>query len=362
MGLARLTQTLQLCESALAAGVMLGIHLTVFHDGELVANAAFGAESAGVPARVDSVGEMRCAVKPLTALVLAAAAQHGLLSLDDHLSRWVPAGTNAVIANCTLRELLTHRAGIPELRSTRVYSVDFHEYVDRLLALRIASWTWRPIGFYSLTAGWHLLGWVAEQVLGEPIIALTTRIMWPGAEDSRLLGHAEENHPFLLRHGTENWEPYVDQGKYRLYDRPNPAWGGCASVSDLVRLYVRILDCLEGQATMEGAVVPIEPATVAALIQPSMPISVTTGQPSVPFATGFFRGGTGINFADDWDSAAFGHGGTIGSRYGTGVICEPGSRTVVAYRLSSLSLRTNAFVSAVGTAVRADLGLGVADH
>ena len=49
--------------------------------------------------------------------------------------------------------------------------------------------------------------------------------------------------------------------------------------------------------------------------------------------------------------------GSVMRYYTTAALCAPKSRTVVAVRLSSVGLGTNAFLESLGRAIHRDLGL-----
>ena len=115
----------------------------------------------GVPLSADHVFRIASVTKIFTAASILKLAEAGKLSLDDPLATHLPGITAARAV--TIRQLLTHSAGIPE---------GSWKGSDR--AARIAEIGARPLAFdpgtkwsYS-NSGYILLGAVIEKVTGQP--------------------------------------------------------------------------------------------------------------------------------------------------------------------------------------------------
>ncbi|MCR6487515.1 beta-lactamase family protein [Amycolatopsis sp. OK19-0408] len=66
------------------------------------------------PAAVEtSRWDLASVTKPIVALVIAALAERGALSLDDPLARHLPSYADTDKASITVRQLLTHTSGLP---------------------------------------------------------------------------------------------------------------------------------------------------------------------------------------------------------------------------------------------------------
>src|SRR5581483_3647517 len=106
-------------------GQCLGGQLFVWHDGELLADEGVGCSSPGRDATADAVGQLQCAVKPLIACCLARAAERGEMSLDDPVQRWLPGFRGGRRDGVTVRMLLSHTSGLPNIAEPDCYSMDF---------------------------------------------------------------------------------------------------------------------------------------------------------------------------------------------------------------------------------------------
>jgi CubicO group peptidase (beta-lactamase class C family) len=114
----------------------------------------------GVPLSADHVFRIASVTKMFTAASILKLAEAGKLSLDDTLATHLPGMTEA--GRVTIRQLLTHSAGIPE---------GPRKGTDR--AARLAEIGARPLAFEPGTkwsysnSGYILLGAVIEKVTGQ---------------------------------------------------------------------------------------------------------------------------------------------------------------------------------------------------
>ena len=116
------------------------------------------------PFPVDELGRIASATKTHTAAVILQLVDEGRLTLDTTLAEFVPGYPNA--ANITVRHLLQHRSGIPEIQL-----VDGFFILAVLLRpekwftpLEILEWTYLPIPIYSIRSG----EFVPREPVGEP--------------------------------------------------------------------------------------------------------------------------------------------------------------------------------------------------
>jgi CubicO group peptidase (beta-lactamase class C family) len=99
----------------MAEGTLM-VGITVGGDRHVRRYRSEGAELAVVPSD-DSVYEIGSVSKVYTATVLAALLNDGLLSLDDTVASHLPNGANLApdIARITVRDIVTHTAGLPSV-------------------------------------------------------------------------------------------------------------------------------------------------------------------------------------------------------------------------------------------------------
>ncbi len=111
------------------------------------------------------------ASKMVTAMLVHLCDQRGLLHLDDPVARFLPAFGQHGKDRMTLRHVLTHRAGIPNI-PRQFADVGLLERPGEILALLAAQKPrWRPgrrLAYHALTGGF-VLGAIVEQVMGKPL-------------------------------------------------------------------------------------------------------------------------------------------------------------------------------------------------
>lgn len=111
------------------------------------------------------------ASKMVTAMLVHLCDQRGLLHLDDPVARYLPAFGLHGKDRMTVRHVLTHRAGIPNI-PRQFADVGLLERPGEILALLAAQKPrWRPgrrLAYHALTGGF-VLGAIVEQVLGKPL-------------------------------------------------------------------------------------------------------------------------------------------------------------------------------------------------
>jgi CubicO group peptidase (beta-lactamase class C family) len=349
---ARLPTATAVCEHALRSGAVLGVYLHVRYRDEVVADVAFGEAAPGVPAAPDDLGELRCAVKPLTTLCVARAMEDGLLSLDDAVGRWASAGSSPRVAALSVRQLLTHTSGLPNRIGPDVYQVGFDEYVTNILTAAFLPMMWDARPIYSLARAWHLLAWIVQRVYSRPIADLVRELITQplGLSTLTLLDPREMSRPFQRRTVDGGFVEIRDTDPVSFGTRENPAYGGFGTTGDLGCLYAHLGHCLN-----DGGLVRHE--TMRLLTRPTGVVRFRATEQPLPFGSGFFLGGAAAAFGPEWDTDCFGHMGSIGRYYSVVGLCAPGSHTVVAARLASVGRANNDLLTALGQAIRRDLAL-----
>src|SRR5690606_5240166 len=90
----------------------------VIEDGDLVWSSAYGwADIASrIPMTVQTVNRAESISKPVTAVGVMRLVEEGLVGLDDrlvdHVGRWAFPSGGAAVRDITLRQLLSHTAGV----------------------------------------------------------------------------------------------------------------------------------------------------------------------------------------------------------------------------------------------------------
>jgi CubicO group peptidase (beta-lactamase class C family) len=123
------------------------------------------------PVRHDTLFNFFSASKAVTAMVIHLLDERGVVHLDDAVVEYFPEFGKNGKEDVTLRQLLTHRAGIPNVPQARV-DVGLLSDPERLLGIlcdaRPLSVPGRRLAYHALTGGF-VLGEVVRRVTGRDI-------------------------------------------------------------------------------------------------------------------------------------------------------------------------------------------------
>ncbi|MDP9421306.1 MAG: beta-lactamase family protein [Pseudomonadota bacterium] len=169
LSLSRIGLEIEKRASALAAEDKFSGVVLVAKDGKVIVNRAYGLadQQWRIPNRTDTAFHLGSIGKMFTATAIMRLAAEDRLSLDDPLAKWVPEYPSAEGAPITLRQLLTHSAGIGEW--------DGRAIRRPLTGAEAAATMTTPLQFapgerfsYS-NAGFVLLGAVIEKATSLPL-------------------------------------------------------------------------------------------------------------------------------------------------------------------------------------------------
>jgi CubicO group peptidase (beta-lactamase class C family) len=151
------------------AGLFSGVVLVARGD-QVVYQKAFGFadRTFKIPNRIDTKFHIASLSKPITATAVLMLADRGKLSIDDHVSKWVPDFPNG--DRITIEELLTHYSGLGDASA----QPDYNEWsrfpqtpaslVEKLAKLPLRS---EPGTQYSYSnSNYHLLALIIEKASG----------------------------------------------------------------------------------------------------------------------------------------------------------------------------------------------------
>jgi CubicO group peptidase (beta-lactamase class C family) len=151
-----------------------GVQVALWHAGELVAETAVGwaDEPAAVLLRTDHSLRIASHSKMFTALAILRLQEQGRLRLDDTVGERVPALAGSPVADRTLRDLLSHSAGLTrDSDDARWWRLGI-PFADRETLLGIARAgavrTEPGLHLQYSNIGYGLLGLVIEEVTGQP--------------------------------------------------------------------------------------------------------------------------------------------------------------------------------------------------
>lgn len=160
------------------AGLHPAIGLCIRRRGHIVLERAIGHLSGNapgapkdapkVPVRYDSLFNLFSASKAITAMVAHLVEQRGLVHLDDAVAEYIPEFAKHGKGGTTLRQILTHRAGIPIVREAPIdvdLLADWERIVRLLCDAKPISKPGRKLAYHALTGG-YVIGEVVRRVTG----------------------------------------------------------------------------------------------------------------------------------------------------------------------------------------------------
>lgn len=170
------------------AGVREGdeAQLAIRVGGELVVDLAVGLDP-------DALMTVYSSSKGVAAFVLALLVDRGELELDERVATYWPEFAAAGKQDVTVRQLLSHQAGLPETDAgipADAYTDD-HRAAELLAAQRPF---WRPgaaFGYHAATIG-SLMSELCFRVTGEPLQAVYEREVRQPADADAYLGLPED--------------------------------------------------------------------------------------------------------------------------------------------------------------------------
>jgi CubicO group peptidase (beta-lactamase class C family) len=163
-----------LVNAALTSTGVPSASIAVVRSGRIVLARAYGRQSPQMAtATPDALYQVASISKQFTAAAILLLRDQGRLSLDDHVSKYVPGITGG--DRITIRELLSHTSGLQDYWpqdysfAAMEHPVTPQQIVDR--------WAHQPLDFapgtlwqYSNT-GYVVAGMIVERVSGEPLFA-----------------------------------------------------------------------------------------------------------------------------------------------------------------------------------------------
>ncbi|MDA8044705.1 MAG: serine hydrolase [Actinomycetota bacterium] len=360
----------------------VGAACAVYLDGRPVVDLWGGVADARTGRRWDrdTLALVYSTTKGVTAICAHLLAQRGALDLDAPVVRyWREFETAAKVAT-TVRDLLSHRAGLPTLepKLDRAQALAWQPAVDALAA---QAPLWPPgsrHGYHAVTYGW-LVGEVIRRVSGRSVgrfladelagpLGLDLWIGLPAAEEhrvARLLApgpihlsqeemaampaeqlarlRAMADPGSLMQRALNPTDPPFSFNSPELHAAELPGANGIGTARALARLYAATIGPLDGVRVLDAATVA--GATVERSAGPDAVLGVDTR-----FGSGFFLPSP---FSPLMGPGSFGHAGAGGSL----AFADPDAGVGFAYVMNQMQQglaadpRPAALVAAVRAAV-----------
>lgn len=174
------------------SGLQPAISLAIRRRGKLVLDRAIGHLRGNAPtdapsapkvrAKHDSLFGLYSGSKAVTAMLVHLCDERRLLHLDDPVCEYIPGFERHGKGDITLRQLLTHRAGLdslPGVTPTVEMLADWDGMIALLSDARPQSVPGRRLAYHALTSGF-VLGDVVQRVTGKPLrTLLRTEVLDP---------------------------------------------------------------------------------------------------------------------------------------------------------------------------------------
>ncbi|HEY9900371.1 MAG TPA: serine hydrolase domain-containing protein [Pantanalinema sp.] len=310
------------------SGAERGLQVAAYLDGELVIDAASGVADPASERAVtgDTLFTAFSASKGITATAIHLLVEAGGLSYDDRIARFWPQFAANGKGDVTLRQVLAHSAGIPQMPGwiTPETMGDWDRICE---AIASSPPLWAPgtqSGYHAMTFGW-ILGEVLRRVDGRPIARFVhDEIARPLGVERLYFGVPADREGDLavLESGPIRKKamsvdalilkaiPIAVTPSPKVYNRPEvrrasiPAAGGVMTARVLARLYASLIGEVDGVRLFTS-----ERLKAATALQFDTPDPVLDER--IPKALGYFLGTEGSPMGDR--PSAFGHPGAGGS-------------------------------------------------
>ena len=164
-----------LLDDLVADGTERGMQVAIYHGEELVADAWSGVAdpATGRPVDGDTLFTVFSTTKGIIATLVHILVARGVLDYDAPVARAWPAFGAQGKEGITLRHVLTHRSGIPQLPDG-VGPAELCDWDGMCRRVADLGPLWQPgayTGYHALTIGW-ILGGLVEQATGQPLARL----------------------------------------------------------------------------------------------------------------------------------------------------------------------------------------------
>jgi CubicO group peptidase (beta-lactamase class C family) len=316
------TRIQKLLDSCVASGAETGVQVTAYFQGHLVVDAWTGRTASTADASAvtgDTLFPVFSTTKGVAATMLHILAERGKLDYDDRVARYWPEFAANGKAHVTIRQALSHAAGIPQIPDDWDLTNlgDWNAVCARVAQLQPI---WPPgtnHEYHAITFGW-IIGEIVRRVDGRPFaqfmqeeicrpLGITGMYVGIPYDFQGIIALAEEPEPLPVQSNSLGFYsiPTRIQPLCAWVNRPDirraclPASNGIMSARAVARFYASLLP---------GGIDGVE------LLPPvRMKIATTRQSATMPMSLGFFIGAPTSPMGPR--ASAFGHpgyGGSIG--------------------------------------------------
>ena len=329
----------QLTEKLFRAGAHPAIQLCIRHNGRRVLHRGIGHAAGNGPddppdgpktlLTLDTPINLFSAAKAVSAMVIHKLDEENVLRLDDRVCDYIPEFSGGGKHRITLRHVLAHRAGVPNLPPEALdidIPSDSARVMDYLCEAKLASRPGRALAYHAVTGG-YIMAEVVKRAAGKDMRALMKEkitdplgLRWLGCgvapdQVDAVAKNALTGFPVLppmsliLRRalGFSLKEVVRLSNTAEFLTSIIPAANVCTTADEMTRFY----DCLLRSGEWQGKSV-FEPRTVrhATAEQSYWEFDLTLAVP-VRYSLGFMLGSPLVGLFGRENVNAFGHIGLL---------------------------------------------------
>ena len=306
-------------------GRLPGVMTLVARGGEIVHWETVGMRDveSGDPLERDDIFRIFSMTKPVTSVAIMILVESGDVSLDDPVSKFIPAFGDVVVwqengeprppeAPITIRHLLSHSGGLTYgifadtpvdqayLQSGLFQAASLEEYVAIVAGLPLVA---DPGTVWNYSVATDVLGRIVEIASGETFGEfLQSRIFGPlHMDDTAFWVPEEKRHRFTGRYALNDGAlTLVDSPDDGDYSSPPPLESGGGGLASTASDYIRFAQMLLNEGELDGVRV-LRPETVRAMRTNVLPDAATPIAIPGWFSPGY---GFGLGFATVLDASA----------------------------------------------------------
>ena len=270
------------------------------------------------PMAADTIFRVASMTKPVTAVALMQLVEQGKVSVDDPVSKYIPAfkgqktAAGDAVPNVTIRQVLTHTAGLAQPERGEFQDRSLEQICDGIGAKPLV---FRPGSQWQYSSGLTVAGRIVEIVSGESFADyVQAHVCQPlGMVDTAFRLDA----PRAARLAA-TYKPGKEKGslvKVEIPDptssksTPNPSGGLYSTAADMARFYEAILNGGE----REGVRI-LKAETVRAMLADQTPTLVTGFTPGNGWALGWCHLKEPQGVTRHLMPGTYGHGGAHGTQ------------------------------------------------
>jgi CubicO group peptidase (beta-lactamase class C family) len=322
------TQVQKTIDGLVVSGREIGVQVAAYLNGRLIVNAVAGLADAatGNPVAPDTPFFSFSTGKGLAGTAVHVLAERGEISYDLRLAEVWPEYARHGKEQTTLRHVLTHSAGVPQLPSfTTAEDMLDWDRMCRTIASSVPLWEpGARHGYHAWTYGW-LVGETVRRVTGRPLSrVLAEDIARPLHADRELFFGVPDRMPLthLARLKDRNWSASMETLSAHLpnFDRIAPPGvrpdAGLGNRRDVLRADIPAVGTVSARAIARMYAALMGEVDGVRLISPDRLRLITTPLTSGP---DWAFGGDlpkSLGYAIEVGGARFGWGGMGGSLAG----------------------------------------------